>query len=165
MGCGAQDAAQCLHDHVRPWLSEPKVTDAGDGYSAIAPCHDDTTRSLTVSAGRRMIVWCCHACQRRLGKEAAQIRTRSWLIRAGVPMRCLPMTRAQVDSLVDQFREILHGGTKQVEKVFMLAMLTECGGEMPRGGELDRLAEWCGVSRRSAYEAVKVPLPGSPDNR
>jgi hypothetical protein len=68
--------------------------------------------------------------------------------------------------MVDQFREILHSGLTQVEKVYMLAALTECG-EMPRGAELDRLADWCGVSRRAAYNATRAaerfPL-ATPDN-
>lgn len=132
----------------------------------MAPCHDDTKRSLTISVGARRIVWCCHACQNQLGKEAAQMRTRSALIRAGIRAVCLPLTRQQVDSVVDQFREVLSSGLTQVEKVYQLSVLTECG-EYPRGGELDRLAEWCHVSRRAAYDATKAagPLPVvSPDN-
>jgi len=76
MRCGATEPDDCLHDHVRPWLREPKITDAGTGYTALAPCHDDTTRSLSVSLVKGRILWCCHACQKRLGKDAAQVRTR-----------------------------------------------------------------------------------------
>lgn len=165
MRCGAKDAAECLHDHARPHLREPKVAAAGDSYSALAPCHDDTARSLTVSVGaRRAIIWCCHACQERLGKDAAQIRTRSALIKAGVPARCLPVSRQQDDSMTDQFREILHSDRKKVDKLFLLAVLIECGGDPPVGGELDQVADWCGVSRRAAFDALRTERGASTDN-
>jgi len=165
MGCDAGDA--CVHDHVRPWLREPKIADNGRSYTALAPCHADATCSLTVSAGdHQPVVWCCHACQERLGKDAAQIRTRHALIRSGVPARCLSLPREQVDSIVDDFRALLHADISQVEKVYRLSALIECG-EMPKGGELDRLAEWCGVSRRAAYSATREPGSSplaTPDN-
>jgi hypothetical protein len=157
----------CVHDHIKAWLRGPVLTEAKTGYMCFAPCHDDKKRSLVVSAGKHGgIVWYCHACTKRLGKEAAQIRTRHALIKDGVPARCLPLTRAQVDSMVDQFREILHADVSQVEKVYRLAALTECG-ELPHGAELDALAEWCGVSRRAAYNATRAagrPRLATPDH-
>jgi hypothetical protein len=163
VGCDARDPADCLNLHVRPWLADARPTE-GCGYEARAPCHDDAKRSLTISLGaRRTIVWCCHACQKRLGKDAAQVRTRSALITAGVSGRCLPLTREQVDSMVDQFRELLHSDIAHPDKVYRLAALIECG-EMPKGSELDRLAEWSGVSRRAAYDATKRARQGPTDN-
>lgn len=140
----------CIHDHVWPNLREPKP--AGDGgYYALAPCHDDATHSLSVSTDHGRILWNCFACKERLGNDMAQIRTRSAMIRDGVPAGCLPPTREQTESALDVVRDILHSDASQVDKVFRLAVLVECGGEMPAGSELDRLGEWCGVSRRAAY--------------
>jgi hypothetical protein len=161
VGCDARDPEHCLHDHVRPWLKEAKPNDRGDTYSALAPCHDDTTRSLSVSVGdRRAIIWNCFACRERLGNDMAQIRTRSALIRAGVPARCLPMTRTQSEGIVDQVRDIIHGDGGLPDRMFRLAVLLECGGEMPSGGELKDVAEWAGVSGRAAYRSRQSP----PDN-
>jgi hypothetical protein len=154
MPCDAGRA--CVHDHIKAHLRQPKPSADGNGYRALAPCHDDSTHSLSVSAGRDGApVWNCFACSKRLGRDAAQTRTRSALIRDGVSPRCLPMTREQVDSMIDEFRIVLHSDLSQVEKVYRLAALVECG-EMPRGGELDRLADWCGVSRRAAYKATSA---------
>lgn len=152
MGCDARDSAACIHDHVRPWLTDPRPSDGG--YTALAPCHDDTARSLSVSLGKyQAVIWCCHACQDRLGVDLAQVRTRSALIRAGVPARCLAVPRILADSMMDRVRDILHSKDKHVDKVFQLAVLMECGGEMPSGSELDRVAEWADVSRRAAYRS------------
>lgn len=91
------------------------------------------------------------------------MRTRSALITAGVPGRCLPFTREQTEGILDQVREILHDDIPHPDKVYRLAALVECG-ELPRGGELDRLAEWCGISRRGAYEATKRARHAPTDN-
>lgn len=144
----------CIYDHVRPRLKSPVPHEEGDGYDSYAPCHEDSgRRSLSVSYENDRILWCCHACQNRIGKEMAQIRTRSALIKAGVPARCLPVPRELMDAMLDMIRDVLHSDMSQVDKVYRLAVLTECGGEMPGGTELSGLAEWCGVSQRAAYRA------------
>lgn len=161
MGCDARDALHCLHDHIRPRLRRPRLAGSGVSYSALAPCHDDQTGSLTVSVGdRNAIVWCCHACQERLGKEAAQIRTRHALIRSGVPARCLPLSRDETERIVDDIRDVIQSKGSLPDRMFRLAVLLECGGEMPSGAELKDVAEWAGVSWRAAYRSRQ----GSTDN-
>jgi hypothetical protein len=153
MGCDAGRA--CIHDHVRPWLNAPKISDAGDSYRALAPCHADRTHSLSVSIGATgRAVWCCHACQKRLGKEAAQAETRNALIRSGVPAGCL---RRPADDAA-RFEEVMNwltfGKDSSPHKVLRLAAyLRGYGYDLPGGEELRSLAEDCGVSLAEAYRA------------
>jgi hypothetical protein len=147
MRCDARDAAQCLHDHVRPWLRGAKPA-GKDSYRAVAPCHDDGLPSLSISAGDHgLIIWNCFArCPSR--------RTRKALIEAGVSPACLPRTAAELRELEDALeavtfdREVSHAHAR-----LRLAGLLRGYDSLPAGDALETLAGDCGVSVRSAYGA------------
>jgi hypothetical protein len=155
--CGARTPRDCLNDHVWPYLREPKPTAGGD-YKALAPCHEDTTHSLSVSAGVRAVVWCCHACKTRLGKDLMLARTRQALIDARVPERCLPMPADDARDLTEEIRGIVFGGGSRTHGWLRIAALLQGYDDLPRGTELEALAAECGVSRREAFAARAAGL-------
>lgn len=140
MRCGARTPRDCLEDHVWPYLREPKPT-AGGGYSVLAPCHEDTTHSLTISAGVRGVVWCCHACKARLGKELMLTRTRQALIGDHVPERCLPIPADEARDLTEEIRGIVFGGGSRAHGWLRIAALMQGYDGLPGGEELAALAE------------------------
>lgn len=153
MGCDAK--AACIHDHVKPWLKDPKRSNDGRSYRALAPCHSDRTRSLSVSIGfGGRVVWDCFACTKRLGKEAAQTETRNALIRAGVPAECLRRPADDAAKFESVVNDLIFGADSHAHKVLRLAAyLRGYGFDLPGGAELRTLAEDCGVSLREAYKA------------
>lgn len=154
-GCGAGPA--CLHDHVFPYLRGPLASGA-DSYRAYAPCHDDRTRSLSVSYRNGRVIWRCFACA-KTDPEHAQERTRDALIRrCGVSPRCLIRASEDAQDFEQAAAEIVFGNGKAQHKVLLLAaLLRGFGGELPHGGELEALAADCGVSRAEAYRARAEP--------
>jgi hypothetical protein len=146
----------CIHDHVRPYLRDPRPT-GPDGYRAIAPCHDDTDRSLTISKGAGgRVTWCCHACMARLGKDLMLARTRRALIDAGVPELCLPRPAAEARDLEAMITGIVFGGGSRAHGWLRIAALLRGYDDLPKGDELEALAGECGVSMRSAYDAARA---------
>jgi hypothetical protein len=141
---------------VKPWLKSPVLDDTtGTSYRALAPCHPDTSRSLTVSTGTTgRVIFICFACTKRLGKEAAQEETRNALIKAGVPAHCLRRpsdSAAKFEATVD---DIVFGSASHAHKVLRLAaLLRGYDRDLPRGAELRDLTGECGVSLREAYKA------------
>ena len=152
MGCDAGDA--CVHDHVLPYLRQPKPGSDGRGYRALAPCHRDTEHSLSVSTGDSgRPVWCCHACKHRLGTRLMLTRTREALIDDGVPERCLPLPADEARDLLGEIRAIVFGGGSRCHNWLRIAALLEGYDGLPGGEELETLAAECGVSVREAYKA------------
>lgn len=147
MRCGARDAAECLHDHVRPYLRQAKPADNGQSLRALAPCHDDREPSLTVSIGQvRPVIWRCFA-------KCSQEQTRRALIEAGVDPRCL--VRAGEDerdfelAILDLFTEDLSHAMFRV-RVRALAE-SYPRAELPSGATLAALTGRSGVSLSQAY--------------
>lgn len=143
----------CVHDHVRPWLREPKPA-ANGGYRALAPCHDDTAHSLSISIGANgRPLWTCHACASRIGKELAQVRTRQKLIEDGVPERCLPLPAEAGRDMLAEVREIVFGGGSRTHGWLRIAAMLDGYDDLPAGHALEDLAGRCGVGMREAYKA------------
>lgn len=147
MRCGADDAAECLHDHVRPHLRSAKVADNGKSLRALAPCHDDRDPSLSVSIGQvRPVIWRCFA-------RCSQEETRRALIEDGVDPRCL--VRSGEDerdfelAILDLFTEDLSHAMFRVR----VRALTESypRGDLPSGAPLAALVGRAGVSLSQAY--------------
>ena len=148
----------CVHDHVRPHLREPKPT-AGGGYRALAPCHEDATHSLSVSVDHGRVLWHCHACANRIGSEKAQRLTRAAMIRDGVPAQCLPRPADEARDLEAEIRGIVFGTDSHAHARLRIAALLEGHDGLPRGDELVALAESCGGSRREAFKARAALQP------
>ncbi|SRR5581483_4433936 len=145
MACEPGDP-DCLHDHVFPHLRDPRRSDDGDSYRALAACHLDREHSLSVSVGKwKPVVWRCHA-------GCSQEDTRAALIRRGAPARCLWRSaedQADFETLVNS---LIFGKDSHPHKVLRLAAVIRGFGEtLPTGAELRALAEGCGVSLREAY--------------
>src|ERR1019366_8777944 len=150
MGCDAGEP--CVHEHVFPRLKDP--TAAGEhGYRALATCHPDVSRSLSVSWIDGRIIWNCFACKERLGNEKAQIATRNSLIKRGVPARCLPQGKDDLAAQMEAIREIVGNDGKPAQRLFRIAaILGGWGGELPAGDDLEALADSCHVSQRTGYD-------------
>ena len=151
MGCDAGDA--CVHDHVLPYLRQPKPGSDGQGYRALAPCHRDTEHSLSVSAGDSgRVIWHCFA-----GCGSEQVREA--LIGAGVPSRCLTRPAPDLRDREDAIRAIVHGKDSHAHARLKLAAILAGYDGLPKGDALEALAESCGVSMREAYRARQGQAP------
>ena len=144
-GCDA--GPSCLHDHVRPWLRDPRPGASG-GYRALAPCHDDQEHSLSVSTGGSgRVIWHCFA-------GCSSERTRAALIKSHVPARCLRRPAGDAADFEAIMSQIVFGKDSHAHKVLRLAAyMRGFGFDLPGGAELRALAEECGVSLREAYKA------------
>lgn len=147
MRCGARDAAECLHDHVRPKLRQAKPSDNGQSIRALAPCHDDREPSMVISIGKvRPLIWNCFA-------KCTQEATRQKLIEGGVDPRCLvrdgESERDFEAAVLALFAEDLSHAMFRVR----VRALTESypPGELPSGGPLAALTGRSGVSLSQAY--------------
>jgi hypothetical protein len=162
VACGARDAADCLALHITPFVRDAKLSRDGLNLRGLAPCHDDTTRSLSVSVRKGRIVWNCFACTKLLGKEDAQRLTRKALIAARISEYCLPMAVRQASATIETVRQIVFGDEpKAGRKLLRLAALLEGLEELPaarlaieraylRGDTLEEIAKSAGVSVREA---------------
>lgn len=161
MGCDG--GKRCLNDDIYPHLREPRRGRDSGSYSALAPCHEDSRHSLTVSVGARGIVWCCHTCLTRLGRKVMLKRTRQKLIEDGVPARCLPIPADEARDLEAEVRKVIFGGGSRTHGWLLIAALLEGYDDLPGGGELEVLAEAAGVSRREAFKARAAlhPITGT----
>lgn len=157
MACDAP-ARQCFEWHILPHLARPKPSDGGNGARALCPAHDDGAHSLGVSIGdRQRIIWQCFA-------GCSRTRVRAALIEAGIPSECLPLVTREREDLLDIIRKIVTADTADHAgiRLRILAAL-EGYADLPRGGELERIAALVRVNRVTAYRARRLPLP-STDN-
>jgi hypothetical protein len=156
MRCDAADGLECLNDHIRPFLHEPRPNTGRTSYRAVAPCHPDTDPSLSVTwlEVDQRLLWNCFACSKVYGTKKAQTRTRTALIRSGVSPRCLPQSAEDAADFQAAVLDIVFGKDSHPHAVLKIAaLLRGFGGELPVGAELRALAEDCGVSLREAYRA------------
>ena len=144
-GCPA--GPDCIHDHIRPWLRDPRPA-ANGGYRALAPCHDDQTHSLSVSiGGSGRVIWHCFA-------GCTSERTRAALIKAHAPAICLRRPAADAADFEAVVAEIVFGKESHAHKVLRLAaILRGFGDDLPGGAELRDLTGHCRVSLAEAYKA------------
>lgn len=150
--CGSRTAADCLTDHVRPFLRQAtQAGSGGDSYRAIATCHDDTDPSLSVSVRGGRVVWNCFA---KCGSDKA----RNAMILLGVPAHCLIRPAADLGADMDVIRKIISGERSHAHKVLAIAALLAGHDRLPAGYALEDLAEGCGVSQREAYKARRAEL-------
>lgn len=156
MACDAGES--CIDLHVFPRLNAPKR--APGGYRALAPCHNDTAQSLSVTwdARNQRIIWNCFSCKQRFGDDVAQVVTRNALIRAGVSARCLPQPKNDAEAQLQAVREILGSKGKPAVRLLRIAAVLDGWDQLPRGDDLEALAESCLVSERTAYEARRHRL-------
>jgi hypothetical protein len=145
-------AAECLFDHIRPYLAkanrtEPDSADFSVAYDCICPVHGDDHRSLRVSVGRNCIYLKCYAGCDELAVRDALIRE------AGVNAKCLPITNQRRADLVDQLTSVAedpdmdHG-----HKLLLMAAHLRGMRELPRGSRLEELAAGVGLSRSRAFD-------------
>lgn len=158
-----------LTDEIRPWLADPQVIhdDQGQllGYRAYAPCHLDTSRSLTVSIGRdKPVIWNCFACNarlaatygERLGNDEAQRITRNALIERGISVTALVWSAGEATSFAEKCERLLKDGVSGPWFKLWVAAYLESYDELPGGSALDRLAAKAGCSRAEAYKARRA---------
>lgn len=150
---------ECLAWHILPRLTSGRLSETGLSARSLCPAHPDREHSLGVSAGEKQrIVWQCFA-------GCTRTRVRAALIELGVPAGCLPLVVREKEDLLELIRQIVtadtpdHGATR----LRVLAAL-EGYSDLPRGGELDRLAAAANVNRATAYRARKSPPQVKGDN-
>ena len=155
MGCDFP-ARQCLEWHIRPHLDSPKRTEDGNGYRALCPAHDDRDHSLGISTGNRQpVIWQCFA-------GCTRTRIRAVWIERGVPPGCLPLVTREREDLLEALRAILAADTADHAQVRLRALaMLEGYADLPRGGELERLAGLARIHAVTAYRARKSPLPAT----
>lgn len=149
--CVARTPRECLEDHVRLHLRQPRETSGGDIYRALATCHADTDPSLTVSVRGGRVVWHCFA-------GCSSDRARNAMIVLGVPARCLIRPAADLGAELDAIRAVIGGKDSHAHKVLLVAALLESYDGLPAGHALEALAGSCGVSAREAYKARRAGL-------
>jgi hypothetical protein len=145
MPCEPGDAS-CLHDHVYPHLRDPRRSDDGLSYRALATCHLDREHSLSVSVGKwKPVVWICHA-------GCSQKDTRDALVRDRISGRCLWRSAEDEADFEAAVSALVFGKESHPHKVLRLAAMIRGFGEaLPAGADLRALAEGCGGSLREAY--------------
>lgn len=150
---------ECLAWHVLPRLVSGRLNETGTSARALCPAHGDREHSLGVSVGdKQRIVWQCFA-------GCTRTRVRAALVELGVPPACLPLVTREREDILDLIRQIVtaetpdHGATR----LRVLAAL-EGYADLPRGGELDRLAAAARVNRATAYRARKDAAQVKGDN-
>ena len=159
MGCDLP-ALQCLEWHIKPHLASPKPGSDGKGYQALCPCHDDREHSFGISLAdspKQRLMWNCFA-------GCTRTRIRAVLISRGVPGGCLPLVTREREDMLETLRSILTAATSDHAGVRLRALAALEGYlDLPRGGELERIAALSSMDRVTAYRARKKPLP-SPHN-
>jgi hypothetical protein len=153
MHCEAANAAECLSDHILPHIRDAKLSRDKLSLRGLAPCHVDLNPSLSIGMRRERIVWNCFACTERLGKDQAQRVTRNALIKARVPERCLPLPAREAVAELEDVRAIATGKGTYAQRILRIVALLDGYDDLPHGQELETLAEACGMSRRSAFDA------------
>lgn len=135
------------------------MNEAGTSVRALCPVHDDREHSLGVSVGeKRRVVWQCFA-------GCTRTRVRAALVELGVPSGCLPLVTREKEDILDLIRQIVTADTPDHGAVRLRVVAALEGfTDLPRGAELDRLAERAGVNRATAYRAKKAPPQLATDN-
>lgn len=159
MACDAP-IRQCFDWHVLPHLDSPVHRKREDGTDdpfsvrMLCPAHDDRERSLSVSIGNKgRVIWQCFA-------GCAQTRVRAALTAGGVASGCLSLAGKEREDLLDLLRAILTADTPDHGAVRLRALAALEGyANLPRGGELERIAGLASVNRATAYRARKA-APG-----
>jgi predicted GIY-YIG superfamily endonuclease len=59
------------------------------------------------------------------------------------------------DALIDRLRELVAADIGHADVVLRAAAVVMCGDRIPRGAQLDHLAQACGVSRSHAYRVLR----------
>lgn len=157
MGCDLPPL-QCLEWHIKPHLASPVRSSDGKGYTALCPVHDDRERSFGISVGNKQrLTWQCFA-------GCSRTRIRAVYIANGVPAGCLPLVTREREDMLETLRSILTAATPDHAGVRLRALAALEGYlDLPRGGELERIAALSSVHPVTAYKARKTPLP-SPHN-
>jgi hypothetical protein len=158
MACDAPPR-ECLAWHILPRLISGRMNDAGTSVRALCPAHDDREHSLGVSVGeQRRVVWQCFA-------GCTRTRVRAELVGLGVPSGCLPLVAREKEDILDVIRQVVTGDTPDHGAVRLRVLAALDGyADLPRGGELDRLAATARVNRATAYRAKKSPPEVKADN-
>jgi hypothetical protein len=147
---------ECLAWHVLPRLSHGKLYSDGENARGLCPAHDDRDPSFSISIGdNQRLMWRCFAgCQRP--------RIRAALIAIGVPAGCLPLVAREKEELVDILRLILTADSADHAGIRLRAMAALEGySDLPKGGELERIAGLVHVNRVTAYRAKKAAPPST----
>jgi hypothetical protein len=159
MACEAADGRECLADHIwaladRPvWAPRDAGTTAEEHLSISCWCpaakHDG--RKLQISVGKhKRVIWNCHAGCGELAVRHALIVGRR------ISARCLPVSAELSNDIFERLLAIGENGDLRHAdaRLLMVELLTSGKGRLPRGGDLDRLAARCHVSRSEAYKAL-----------
>jgi hypothetical protein len=87
------------------------------------------------------------------------------LVERGIPSGCLPLVTREKEDILDMIRQVVTSDTPDHGAV-RLRVLAALDGyvDLPRGGELDRLAAAARVNRATAYRARKSPPRVKADN-
>lgn len=122
------------------------------------PAHDDGEHSLGLSIGtKQRLIWQCFA-------GCTRARVRAALIAAGIDPGCLPFVGREKDDMLDLLRAVLTMDTDNHAGVRLRALaVIEGYSDLPRGGELERIAGMGHINRVTAYRERKKPPP-STDN-
>ena len=148
MGC-TDPVHQCLDWHIRPHLAHAVLEENGNRLRARCPSCG-TLRTLTISAGKdARLTWNCFHCQRP--------ELRGALIAAGVSGRCLPASRAEELDTRAAISAVIQQGTpaNRAQTLLRVYLINLGYVHWPTGGELQKLAAECGISRANAYAAKK----------
>lgn len=151
-------ARQCLEWHIRPKLRKPRLSADGNGYRALCPAHTDRHHSFSigVSDDGARVLFQCFVCKNRRRERLA-------LIGCGVPERCLPAPAKEARELLDFITALLAAPTDNHAEIRLRAMAAAEGYEdLPRGKELERIADRTSVSVRAAYSYRKRAAPVKP---
>lgn len=160
MACDSP-ARECFTWHVLPKLPGAKHRLREDGsidpYSVRVQCpaHDDHDPSLGVSVVNSRIVWNCFACDNRQ-------KVRMGLHRVyGIDLIYLPLNSAEKQDVLDYLADLLATDTKNHAEIRLRALAAIEGyRDLPRGGELNRLARIARISHGAAWQFVKRGAPG-----
>lgn len=143
---------ECLAWHILPRLASGRPNESGTSARALCPAHDDREHSLGISLGdKQRVMWQCFA-------GCSRARVRATLVERGVPSGCLPLVTREKEDVLDLIRQIVTADTPDHGAVRLRVLAVLDGyADLPRGGELDRLAAAARVNRATAYRAKKSP--------
>lgn len=152
---------QCLEWHIKPKLAKPRDSDDGKGYRALCPAHDDQRHSFSIGVTEdgKLLRWQCFACKNRQRERLALIRE------CGIDSGCLPLAAKEKEDLLDYLTRLLTADTGSHAEIRLRAMAAIEGyRDLPRGGELERIARLTSVSRGKAFDFRKRECPAKTDN-
>ena len=164
MGCGSP-ARECFTWHVLPKLpgAKHRIGDNGqhDPWSVrvACPAHDDHDPSLGVSVADGRVKWNCFACN-----DGPKVRMALHRV-YGIALAHLPMPAAEKQDILDLIAELVAADTNSHAEIRLrIAAAVEGYRDLPRGHELERLADLTSVSRGKAYAFRSRGAPGKTAN-